>query len=211
MCRGGSICLVQTRLQQALADPDSRPRAAPIDAFKVARRRFLAGDVVDVTSVAAQLGVNRVTVQRWVGSRSQLLVEVLWSLAERQLEYARGLVAEGDPAGVAEVFALFIGESIAHPGMRRFLHEEGPLAMRLLTRPDQGFHLRMVAAFHGVLQDAAAAGELGPDAPLEELAYTLVRIMEGYIHTEALGGDPPEPERVGTILRWILRPSGARP
>jgi AcrR family transcriptional regulator len=211
MCRGDSITVMQTRLQHALADQDSRPRAAPIDAFKLARRRFLAGDVVDVTSVAAELGVNRVTVQRWVGSRSQLLVEVLWSLAERQLEHARALVAQDDPGSLAEVFALFIGESIAHPGMRRFLHEEGPLAMRLLTRPDQGFHPRMVAAFQRVLQDAAAVGELEPDAPLEELAYTLVRIMEGYVHTEALGGDPPQPERIGTVLRWILRPPGATP
>jgi AcrR family transcriptional regulator len=37
-------------------------------------------------ALARELGVNRVTLYRWVGSREQLLVAVIWSLAERTLE-----------------------------------------------------------------------------------------------------------------------------
>jgi hypothetical protein len=38
-----------------------------------------------MTSLAAELGVNRVTLYRWVGSRDVLMVEVLWSLAASTL------------------------------------------------------------------------------------------------------------------------------
>ena len=62
----------------------ARPTAE--DAFRLARRRFLAAERVDMTAMAEELGVNRVTLYRWVGSREQLLVEVVWSLASVTLE-----------------------------------------------------------------------------------------------------------------------------
>ena len=64
----------------------TRPaRTGPLDAFKLARRTWQDGERVDMSALARELGVNRVTLYRWVGSREQLLVEVIWSLAERTL------------------------------------------------------------------------------------------------------------------------------
>jgi hypothetical protein len=54
---------------------------AKADALRLARRKFLAAHRIDMTRLAAELGVNRVTLYRWVGSRDALMVEVLWSLA----------------------------------------------------------------------------------------------------------------------------------
>ena len=34
-----------------------------------------------MSALADELGVNRVTLYRWIGSRDRLLVEVIWSLA----------------------------------------------------------------------------------------------------------------------------------
>ena len=45
-----------------------------------------------MSALAEELGVNRVTLYRWVGSRNQLLVEVIWSLAERTLDDIDGRV-----------------------------------------------------------------------------------------------------------------------
>ena len=42
-----------------------------------------------MSAMAVELGVNRVTLYRWVGSREQLLVELVWALAERTLRRRR--------------------------------------------------------------------------------------------------------------------------
>src|SRR4051812_10411968 len=75
-----------TPLRRQLAGEAVGRRPSALDAFLVARRRFVRGERVDMTALAAELGVNRVTLYRWVGSREQLLVEVVWSLARRTLD-----------------------------------------------------------------------------------------------------------------------------
>src|SRR5687768_8143034 len=57
--------------------------AVPPEVLRLARRRLAAGERLEMSSLAAELGVNRVTLYRWVGSRERLLVEVLWSMADR--------------------------------------------------------------------------------------------------------------------------------
>ena len=79
------------------------PRPAVADALRLARRKFRAAERIDMTALADELGVNRVTLYRWVGSRDQLLVEVVWSLARRTLAQAEADVAaprgpSGSPA-----------------------------------------------------------------------------------------------------------------
>ena len=69
-----------------LAAPDRRPD--PLTAFRVARGWFLAGRRIEMQELAAELGVNRATLFRWVGSRDDLLAEIIWSLAEPTLKHA---------------------------------------------------------------------------------------------------------------------------
>ncbi len=74
------------RRQLTQASP-ARPTA--LDAFRHARRTFLGGDRVDMQALARSLGVNRATLYRWVGSREQLLTEILWSLIEPTIRKLR--------------------------------------------------------------------------------------------------------------------------
>src|ERR1700684_2503144 len=66
----------------------TRPRPTLEDAVRLGRHAFLAGQRIDMTAIAQGLGVNRVTLYRWIGSRDRLLVEVLWSLADRAITAA---------------------------------------------------------------------------------------------------------------------------
>ena len=75
-----------TKLQIQLASAGEFRRPTPLDAFRLARRKFLSAERIDMSGLADELGVNRVTLYRWVGSREQLMVEVIWSLASRTLE-----------------------------------------------------------------------------------------------------------------------------
>ena len=50
-----------TKLQATLADGGRPARAGPLDAFKLARRRWQAGQRIDMSALARELGVNRMT------------------------------------------------------------------------------------------------------------------------------------------------------
>src|SRR4051812_42898920 len=123
-----------TKLQIQLASTGEFRRPTPLDAFRLAKRKFLSAERIDMSALADDLGVNRVTLYRWVGSREQLLVEVIWSLASRTLEKIdRGVRATGAER-VVRVVTRFLADVISNAGMRRWLADEGELAMRLLTR-----------------------------------------------------------------------------
>ena len=74
-----------------------------------------------MSGLALELGVSRVTLYRWVGSRDQLLVEVIWSLVERTLQTIdREVRAEGAER-VVQVITRFVGAVIENAGMKRWL------------------------------------------------------------------------------------------
>jgi AcrR family transcriptional regulator len=180
-------------------------RPEPADALRLARHRFRAGERVDMTALAEELGINRVTLYRWVGSRDSLLVEVLWSLADRALVWADDQVV--DLAGgerVVEVVTRFLDRVILDPGMQRFLMDEGELAMRLLTRADHDFQPRLTNAVHRLLADEEARGQLQLSADLGEVAFAIVRIIESYTYLDLILGEKPEAKRAEPILRLML-------
>jgi AcrR family transcriptional regulator len=181
------------------------PRPTLDDALRLGRRRFVAAERIDMSSLAEELGVNRVTLHRWVGSRDRLLVEVIWSLAERTLAMAD---AAGDEHGADRIVAVvtrFIDTVIANPGMQRWLAEEGEHAMRLLTRHETDFQPRLIAAIEGLLTEERGAGRLDLPVDLHELAYVIVRLIESYIYLDLITGETPDARRAAPILQMLLR------
>jgi AcrR family transcriptional regulator len=194
-----------TRLQRQLADPERFRRPTPLDAFRLARRKFLAAERIDMSALADELGVNRVTLYRWVGSREQLLVEVIWALGSRTLDnVARGVRAKGAER-IVRIVTRFLEAVISNPGMRRWLAEEGELAMRLLTRHDTDFQPRLIDAIHELLREEADAGRLTLDVDLHEVAYVIVRLIESYTYLDLITGEQPDAQRAEPILRLLLR------
>src|SRR3954471_984718 len=135
-----------TRLQRELANETPPRRPTPLDAFLLARRKFLAAERIDMSALADELGVNRVTLYRWVGSREQLLVEVVWSLGSRSLEKVDARVRAKGAERIVRVVTRFLEAVISNEGMRRWLAEEGELAMRLIPRHDTDFQPLLIAA-----------------------------------------------------------------
>ena len=196
-----------TLLERQLREGPSSAPATALDAFKLARRRFFAGERVDMSSIAAEIGVNRVTLYRWVGTREQLLTEVIWSLAQRtlDLERARAIPTTGGER-VAQIVAGFIDAVINNEGWRRQIAEEGELTMRLLTRSEGGFQPRMIAAFRALLAEEAGIGSHADvRVDLDDLAYAVARIAESYVYRELITGQPPDARGAEQILRLLLR------
>jgi AcrR family transcriptional regulator len=194
-----------TRLQAALADTARPPSRGPVDAFRLARRKWKQAERIDMSALARELGINRVTLYRWVGSREQLLVEVIWSLAERTLEKLDAGTRKTGAERVVHVAAGFVAAVIANRGMQFWLAEEGESAMRLLTLREPGYQVRLVDWHERLLRDEADAGRLALPADLHEVAYVIVRLIESYVYLDLITGEPPEPRRAEPIIRMLLR------
>jgi AcrR family transcriptional regulator len=195
----------RTKLQRDLASDTDRRRPTPLDAFRLARRKFLSAERIDMSALADELGVNRVTLYRWVGSREQLLVEVVWSLGERTLEKVdRGVRATGAER-VVRVVTRFLDDVISNAGMRRWLADEGELAMRLLTRHDTDFQPRLIRAIEDILREESDAGRLSLPVDLHEVAYVIVRLIESYTYLDLITGEQPDARRAEPVLRMLLR------
>jgi AcrR family transcriptional regulator len=181
----------------------AKPRAA--DALRSGRRRFLAPERIDMGAIADELGVNRVTLYRWFGSRDDFIVEVVWSLALQTFDYVEAKV---DAKGAERVVALitgFLDTVINNPGVQRWLGEDGEHAMRLLTGRRTSFQRRLIDVVHGVLQEEADASRLELPIDLHELAYVIVRLIESYTYLDLITGERPDAQRAEPTLRMLLR------
>ena len=190
-------------LSAMLDTRDRRPTA--LDAFLRARKRFQASERIDMSALAEELGVSRVTLYRWVGSRDALLVEVIWSLARRTLDNIEAEVDQTGAERIVRIVTRFLDDVITNPGMQRWLAEEGESAMRLLTRHETGFQPRLIDAVHDLLLEETGAGRLDLPVDLREVAYVIERRIESYTYLDLITGERPDARRAEPILRLLLR------
>ena len=158
-----------------------------------------------MSALALELGVNRVTLYRWFGSRDRFLVEVLWSLTHRTLEAIEGEVKARGGERIVEIVTRFLEAVISNAGMQRWLAEEGEHAMRLLTRHETGFQPRLIETVERLLSEERDAGALELPVDLHELAYVIVRLIESYTYLDLITGEPPDARKAEPILRMLLR------
>ena len=183
-------------------------RPGPRDAFRLARRKWRAGERVDMSALARELGVNRVTLYRWVGSRDQLLVDVIWNLTNHNLTAAAEAVDATGASGaerIIQIVTRFIDKAISHGGMQRWLGNEGESAMRLLTRHQNGFQPRLAARLEELLREEVDGGRLDLPADVHEVAYVLEQLIESYVYLYQIAGERPRARRAEPILRMLLR------
>jgi AcrR family transcriptional regulator len=203
-----------TPLQRQLAGT-AAARPTALDAFRQARRTFQDGDRVDMQALARALAVDRATLYRWVGSRDQLLAEILWSLIDPTIARLREAHCHPGPPTVpgragpgqspaAAVVTGTVRAVIANSGMQRFLDREGDLALRLLTTKASDFETRLIRLIGDLVREETAAGRLNPSVPLDDLPYVLVRIMESYVYLGLITGEHPDPDRAARVINALL-------
>ncbi|MEO6887072.1 MAG: QsdR family transcriptional regulator [Jatrophihabitantaceae bacterium] len=183
-------------------------RPVPEDAFRLARTRLMDGRRLDMQALATELGINRVTLYRWVGSREKLIVEVLWLLTERTIMQTWAELEPVPGPRVPETLRRWVRFTVDAPGMRRLLHGESEFAMRLLTLRAGGFQPRLLALIKQLVEADIADGRASTPLPIDELAFTVVRICESYLYLPAITGEPADPDMLGRVL-GVLVPAAA--
>jgi AcrR family transcriptional regulator len=182
------------------------PRATVATAFRAACRWFLEGRRLDISALADEVGVSRVTMHRWVGTRDDLLTEVMWHLTSRTIDHLQADIdAEGISPRTPELLGRYIDAVARTTGVQRLQREEPEAFLRLCTTGASTFQQRIVGRVAELLAADRAAGHIAVDLEIEELAFATVRLLEAYAHAPSLTGKAADPVLATRVLRAFLR------
>lgn len=194
-----------TLLEQHLAGNGDAPRSVtPLDAFRLARRKFVRKERVDMSELATELGVGRATLYRWVGTRDRLLGEILWSLTERALEACKA-DATGDGAEwVLQVYRRFGDLIVESEPVLHWVRSEPETALRVMTTKHSPQQERVVAFYRDVLEEAVRDRGLDLKLDAQTLAFVLVRVAESFLWTDLITGEAPDLSKGQEVARVLL-------
>jgi AcrR family transcriptional regulator len=203
-----------------MADPDKAPatlsrrpsrrrddgsvRATPADALRLARKRWLVGERLDIGLLAKELGVARATMFRWVGSRDLLLAEVLWSMCAPTLQRAADSTPGAGVSRIALVCETAVRQMMVFEPLRRFIAQDADLALRLLTSKASPVQARTIAAVRDLLESERRRGTWTPALSIDTLAYLMVRLGESFLYANVLSGQKVDVGDTGIAVQLLL-------
>jgi AcrR family transcriptional regulator len=172
--------------------------------LQAAREQYLAGQRVDMTVIARNLGVSRTTIHRWFGSRERLLGEVIAHELEQLIASIRGRTRTRGADGLLELFDRINRALSESRALRRLVEEEHLGALRVLTSSGGIVQPRAVAQVERMIVDEAAAGRYDPPADPAVLAYAIVRLAEAFLYNDAAFGIRGDHERLRQVEAALL-------
>ena len=186
-------------------DRDAARKPGAAQAFRLARRTFMAGERIDMQALAAELGVDRTTLFRWVGNRDRLLVDILTSLADPTLRDIESSLTESGGRRIAVAAGEYAQALINAPYYRSFLQREPERALRLITTKASSLQQHVVGIFERMIAVENARGGLTHSLGTHDLAYLVVRIIESFIYSDLITGEEPDAGKVQAAIGAILR------
>jgi AcrR family transcriptional regulator len=190
-----------TPLTRALRGPSPAPKAAPIDAFRLAKTWFLAGRRVDMQQLAAELNVSRATLYRWCGSREQLLGEVIWAINEKALNDTRAKSRGTGRTLLARVLEKSLARIRSFEALQEFVAEDAEYALRIITSKQSVVQARLIEWTAEFLRTEI---NLRDDIDLTDLAYVIVRVCESFVWSDMITGAPPATDKAVKIVDLLV-------
>jgi AcrR family transcriptional regulator len=182
------------------------PAMVPGPIFTAAVDAFVAGQRLDMRSLARRIGVARATLYRRAGNREQLLDQVLWWRARRLL--ADQVRASADLAGTDRLTAV-IGGVLCAVGtdrpVRAFLESDPETALRLLTGTGSTVHQGMAKALENLIDLERGRGAFDASLDTPTLAFAIVRVSEGFLYSDVIADRAPDIGRAVTVIEALLR------
>jgi len=177
-------------------------------ALDIARGMLGAGERVEMAALSERVGVNRVTLYRWVGSREDLLGELLWERVEHGLRRAERRARRAGRQGTDRLAAVLLDLfSAAGAGSveRGLADREPALAMRVMT--SGVVHERLIDRVTAAIEEEAAAGRVAPQEPPRRVAEIVVRSGEAVFWFDVASGRGVDAGNVAVILRALCPPA----
>jgi AcrR family transcriptional regulator len=173
------------------------------DVLAAVTELYLAGQRVDITVVAARLGLGRATIYRWFGSREELLGEVVARQLELLVARKRAEVRRRGAAGLLEVLDRVNQTLTRSLAVRRLLEQERDSAMRMLTTSAGVVEPRAVACVQALIEEEMTRGYEPPADP-ETLAFALVHLRHAFLWNDATSGVRGDYERLREVSAALL-------
>jgi AcrR family transcriptional regulator len=167
--------------------PTRRRAQGPADAVEAATKVYLRGDPLDMSALAAELGIGRATLYRWVGNREDLLSAVL---AEGTESMFRAVAKDAQGAGpelVLDCMRRYMSTVVDAPALRALTQREPLVFIRLATVPG-ALETRASHLLAELIEQETATGRLRPSIAPLRLAEAIVRLCNSYLYAHLLGG-----------------------
>ena len=192
--------------QAVLPQGTQPPALVPAEIFAAAVDAFVAGQRLDMRSLARRVGVARATLYRRAGNREQLLDQVLWWRARHlladQVRASDGLTGTDRLAAVIGGVLRAIGND--RP-VRMFLESDPETALRILTGTGSAVHRGMATALENLIDLERGRGAFDASLDTRTLAFAIVRVSEGFLYSDVIADRAPEIGRAVTVIEALLR------
>lgn len=172
-------------------------------ALALARDTFLAGERIEMRTLAGELGIGRSTLYRWFGDRDRLIGAVLWGFTSGLLEVADDPELSGAER-IVHITDVFGAAVAGFEPLRRFLTTEPEAALRVLTTHHGGVQERTIDWFSERIAEEITAGHLATSVDADALAYAVVRVGEGFLYADQITGVRYDPEAASAVIRALL-------
>jgi AcrR family transcriptional regulator len=187
------------------ASQRGRPAAASReDVLAAAMHRYLRGRRIDIRAIAAELGVARPTIYRWLGSREDLIGEVLILAADPLLDEARANARGRGGRVLLDTFDRFNRSLADAPALRQFVEQERDAALRIICSGAGRVQPHLVARIAGLIEDEVRRGSYQPRVEPSTLAYAIVRLAEAFLFNDAVAGMRGDVDRLREIEAALL-------
>jgi AcrR family transcriptional regulator len=184
--------------------PGPAAAATRAQVLDVARREFGDGRRLDVSAIAAELGLARATLYRWFGSRNGLLGEMIARDAEEYFRRVRARVKGGGGRALLETFDQINRGLTRSFALRRFLEQEREAALRTLTSSGGIVEPRSVAVIADLIEDEVRRGAYDPPVDVPTLAYAIVGLANAFLYNDAVAGIRGDVDRLRDVEAALL-------
>ena len=154
--------------------------------------------------LAAELGVDRSTLFRWIGNRDQLVAAILISLTDPAIRDADARSGRTGGARIALTAYHYAQDLIDSPFFQAYLRRESDRALRLLTSKESPVQRHVVGVFERMVDQERDRGNLAHVLASHDLAYLIVRIIESFIYSDTIIGDTPDATKVRAAVAALL-------
>jgi AcrR family transcriptional regulator len=169
---------------------------------------FAEQERVDMGTLAGQLSVSRATLYRWVGSREQLLEDVLEDLT---LQFVTAALAECGGQGderVLDFARRVMLSTFEFAPVRTFVAREPELALKLILGKTGAVHRRLTEGLATAAADQYPPRDIVAIEPLFDVIVQTCTALQW--STFAVGDEPPINDAI-TIIGLLLRAARSRP
>ena len=181
------------------------PARIPAGIFAAAADTFVAGQRLDMRSLARRLGVARATLYRRAGNREQLLDQVLWWRA--RLLLADQVRASAHLTGTDRLTAV-IGGVLRGIGadrpVRMFLESDPETALRVMTGTRSTVHQGMAAVLENLIDLERGRGAFDASLDTPTLAFAIIRVADGFLYSDVIADRAPDIDRATTVIQALL-------